>query len=327
MTIRRPRLWAVALAFASALLVAPAAAVPPASPRFTGADGLVYDSAPLVVPGLNGDLFYGPDFDVACGLARTMRVAMDLQARLAEIIRRSGRKVVYTVAPDKSAVLTSDLDRAHLPHGSCDAIGLRQQRHLLDHYPDPWYLPVRHLLDSQSRQTYLKTDLHWSTVGGSIFAKALATRLDPRLGREQRYDYGTVTFEGVLNGALGINEPETAQSAAPAGPVVVRPSLTSAQLAGPESFYDHRWRSRPARLTFPGRTVVLGDSYMAFALENVRPIFRQGRFLWVGHVDLDSVIKAIKAADTVVFEYVQVFLASYPLSSETFLRDLKRALR
>ena len=144
MTIRRPRRWAVALAFASALLVAPAAAVPPASPRFTGADGLVYDSAPLVVPGLNGDLFYGPDFDVACGLARTMRVAMDLQARLAEIIRRSGRKVVYTVAPDKSAVLTSDLDRAHLPHGSCDAIGLRQQRHLLDHYPDPWYLPVRH---------------------------------------------------------------------------------------------------------------------------------------------------------------------------------------
>jgi len=306
---------------------APQAATPPGAARFTGADGLLYESAPPVMPGLDGQLFYGADFDVACGLSSRMRVAMDRLAKLAAIIQRSGRKVVYTVGPDKSSVLTSEVDAATLPHGSCDSLGLKAQRHLLDHYPDPSYLPLRRKLERDTRQTYLVTDLHWSTVGASIFAKALATRLDPRLGREQRYQYGTTTFVGGLNGALGINQPETAQTATPAGRVEVRPSLTSPQVAGLESFYDHRWRSRPAALTFPGRTVVLGDSYMAFALDNVRPIFRQGRFLWVGHVDLDSVIRAIKDADTVVFEYVQVFLASYPLSSETFLRDLRRALR
>ena len=326
MTTRRPRQWAVALAFASALLVPPAAALQPATPRFTGADGLVYESAPLVVPGLNGELFYGPDFDVACGLAGRLRVAMDHQAELAQIIRRSGRKVVYTVAPDKSSVLTSDIDRANLPHGSCDATGLRRQRHLLDHYPDPWYLPARHLLDSQRRQTYLKTDLHWSTIGASIFAKALATRLDPRIGRAQRYSYGTTTGVGGLNVAQGVDEPETFETATPAGRAVVRTATGSRDWEVGDVF-DHRWVSSPARLTYPGRTVLLGDSFVVLALENLRPIFRHGRFLWVDHVDLDTVIKAIKHADTVVFESVQVFLASYPLSTQAFRHHLRQALR
>src|SRR4051812_42208013 len=90
--------------------------VEPPSGTFVAPDGHTYDSAPQVVEGLGGELYYGPDFDVACGLGKRYRYSMLAMTRLTRVIERSGRRAIWTVGPDKTSVLPGSLDLERLPH-------------------------------------------------------------------------------------------------------------------------------------------------------------------------------------------------------------------
>jgi hypothetical protein len=291
-----------------------------------GADGNTYPSAPVAVPGTGGQLFSGPDFDVACALGGRFRDSLDKLARLADIIERSGRTAVWTLGYNKSSVLPRRLVLDALPHGSCDRDGLRIQRRLVRTYDDPQYLPLADALAGSRRQTYFRTDQHWTTVGGAVFAKTLARRLSPSLARHQKYAYGTEQFQGMLNDIRGIYAPETAETASPAGRV--RTATRAGEWAGyPEIVFDHSWTSTPSRRTYPGRTLVVGDSFAWFALENLRPLFRHGRWMWFAYSDPDDVAQAIVDADTVVIEVYQLFTSMTTLTERPFLNKLRQALR
>jgi hypothetical protein len=305
--------------------------VEPPTGTFVGIDGVTYDSAPTVVEGLlDGELFYGPDFDVACGIGAGYINSMKAMTRLARTIAKSGRRVVWTGAPSKTSVLMDSLDTSLLPHGRCDRRGLNEQRRLIDGYPDPHYLQLRRKLANDPRQVYWRTDPHWTSVGGAVFAKSLASTLDPRIGRRQHYTLGTETRVGLFNQFLDDDTPETLQTALPRTSVRTRTARKSVEdyTGYPDIVLDHSWRSSPARKTWPGRTVLLGDSMMLFALANMRPIFRHGRFMWVEHVDVDDVVKAIVRADTVVLEVLQTFLPlTQVLVTKSFRRAVAKALR
>jgi alginate O-acetyltransferase complex protein AlgJ len=295
--------------------------------KLTGFDGVTYESAPAVVPGADGELFYGADFDIACGLGPAFGQAVDQLARLARLIEKSGRRVVYTVAPNKSAVRGDLLDPSLLPQGGCDAAGIAAQNKILDDQDDPNYLPLRHLLSASPHQAYWHTDPHWTSVGGSVFARALARRLDPRIANRQRYTYGTDTRVGMLNNLLGIAVPETSETALPATKVRVRSAPGTEQWAGyPDFIDDHRWITSPAKKAWPGRTVILGDSFTWYGLENLRPLFRHGRFVWFPVTRLHKVATAIAQADTVVIEVVQVFTAGTVIGNADFRKKVRVAL-
>jgi len=326
--MRRHRLLTAALASALALLVVPAAAAehqPPATPRLTGIDGLLYDSAPYAVPGDDGNLFFGYEFDIACGLGDGLRGPVARLAELARLIEHSGRRVVWTVAPNKSAVLGTEIDPALLPQGSCDTVGVELQNQVLDEVSDPTYLPVRRLLvkASSEQQIYWRTDPHWTTSGAVYFVQALARELDPRLARRQRYHYGTETRVGglELDGT-----PETVQTATPATKVTVR-SRTDPNWSYPTLVTDHSWVTGPRSRTYPGRTLLLGDSFMWYALENLRPLFRHGRFLWYAHSSEPVMLKALRRSDTVVIDAYQAFLPGSSIISSEFLAKVRRVLR
>jgi len=328
----RPRRLATLLVFL--LLVTPVAAAGSVSDRaastdsFQGIDGLSHPSAPLVVDTTAG-LFFGPDFDLACLYGADVLEPMRQMTRLARLISRSGRRVVWTGAPSKTSVLFDQLDAAGLPHGGCDSAGQRAQDRALDRYRDPAYLPIRKALAASPRQAYWRTDPHWTTVGASIWTRAVASALDPRLGRKQRYSYGTETAVGLFNSLREIDSPETVETAMPAGPVRSRTAKNSVQQwAGyPSGVSDYAWTSKPARLTWPGRTLVFGDSFSFYALPTLLPVFRHGRFMWIGTVDLDDVVAAIKDADTVVLEVYQSFLLiDSDLTSQAFRQKVRRAL-
>ena len=298
------------------------------SQRLHGIDGLFYDYAPVAVPGLGDELFWGPDFDLACGVGGRFERAMKAAARMARIIERSGRRVVWTLGLNKSAVLPERLDAATLPQGSCDTLGLAQQTKVITDFRDPNYLPLLNKLARSSHQVYFKTDPHWTTVGGSVFAKALATRLDSKLGRRQHYSYGTETRVGMLNYLRSIDTPETAETARPTTAVRVRTARGSADWGGyPELTYDHSWVTKPAHRTYPGHTLLFGDSFMMFALDSLRPLFRHGRWMWYAHTDLDDVVDAVRDADTVVIELAQIFTPGSYITSTSFKRHLRRVLR
>ncbi len=296
------------------------------SRKIVGANGKTYDTAPFVVPGLGGELFLGPDFDVACALGKRYVRAMKTYAKVAELIRESGRTVVFTAAPNKSSVFPNRLDLATLPHGPCDSKGIAAQTRVLKRFGDPDYLSLVEPLRATLHQAYWKTDPHWTSVGGSVFAKQLAHHLDPRLAKRQRYTYGTEVGLGMLAAHLGSEETETLETAFPNTGVKVKTGKGCADWAGyPTLIFDTCWASKPAKRTWPGRTLLLGDSFMMYALENLRPMFQQGTFMWLGHADRD-VAKAVRHSDTVVIEVAQLFVPGTIIATQSFRKALRREL-
>ena len=116
--------------------------------------------------------------------------------------------------------------------------------------------------------------------------------------------------------------------ATPAGKVKVRNAKGAPPWSGyPEFTFYNSWVSSPGRLTWPGRTLLLGDSFMWYALENLRPIFRRGEFIWFAVADdPEFLAKAIKKADTVVIEVYQMVTPGSPLASPAFRRHVMQAL-
>lgn len=303
-----------------------------ATDPFTGHDGVLHDPAPTVVPGLDGELFYGPDLDIACAAGSNTLRSMQETSKLARLIAASGRRVLWTAGPSKTTVLARRLDPAALPHGDCDALGLAEQIEVIDDFPasDSRFVPLRKELARTNNQVYFKTDPHWTTVGATTFVLAVARALDPRLANRQRYRFGQETRLGLFNDILGVSSPETAVTARPATRVRVRTSARSTEgwTGYPATTLDHSWRTRPAKRAWPGRTLLLGDSFMLYALENMRPLFREGRFMFIGHVNDDDVIRAIKRSDTVVFEILQTFAVfDSILTNKSFRSKLRAALR
>lgn len=292
-----------------------------------GTDGQIYQRSPVAVPGKDGHLFFGPDFDAACAQGNGFMKSMDALSKLARIIDKSGRTAVWTLGYNKSSVMPDKLDPKAFPHGDCDAKGLATQARIVREYQDPNYLPLADKLAGSRRQTYFKTDPHWSSVGGSVFAKALASHLDRKLGKRQHYSHGTELWQGMLNDLQGIYAPETVQTAFPDTTVTSTTRPTSADWSGyPTLIYDYSWKSSPARRTYPGKTLLIGDSFTMFSLQNIRPLFRHGHWMWYYHCDLDDVIDEIVASDTVVIQIFQLFTAGTTITEPKFLRKLRRAL-
>ncbi len=327
-----PRLTAALLAVAALALPVAATAAPHPSPAksFVGTDGNTYPSAPQVVTGINGELYYGPDFDIACGLGSRTRRTMHQIGELARVIERSGRTVVWAVAPNKSAVRPENLPDP-LPHGDCDARGLDDTGRVVARVRDRNFLPLRDRLAGYRRETYFHTDTHWTTVGGSLFARAVAKRLDPRVAALQTYEYGTEQRLGILTYFQGGTQLETAETAMPTTDVRSTTAPSSADQAWggyPQVTYDYAWDTRPAKRTIPGRTVILGDSFTMFALDNLMPLFRHGRFLWRGNLDESVEFRAVKRADTVVIEVAEVLAPlGSPVADPGYRRRLEQFLR
>jgi hypothetical protein len=294
---------------------------------FTGVDGLLYMPAETVVHGKDGVLYIGEDFDALCGVGRGFTTGLHRLARLSQLIERSGRRSLFALAPDKSSVVLSDLPDP-LPHGSCDQFGLERDRKVLDGYGDPDFVLVRRRL-ARTPDAFWKTDAHWSTVGGSVYAEEVARHLSRRLARAQRY----VTTQRTKLGDLEIFLPdavaETAPARLPANGVSTRPADGSPAFDSTfiKFYMDLSWTSTPARKTWPGRTLLLGDSFTYTALEPLMNLFHNGRFMWLGHTDTDDIVRAISRADTVIIEAVQRFASTTPAVTRSFYAAVRRGLR
>jgi hypothetical protein len=298
------------------------------SGQIRGLDGNTYPLAPIVVNGRDGMMFYGPDFDMACHYGDKLRRGFQHLAKLAKVISRSGRRVVFTVAPNKSMVENQYLGRGQLPHGACDQIGLQEQAKILDRYPDPNYLPLRKGLVQNSVQPYWKTDPHWTTVGGSVFSGQLAALLNPRVAAAQRLVPTEQTILGIFNETLAVNEPETAPAVRPGSRISVRTAPGSTEWDGlPQLVTDHSWISSPARKTIKGRALVIGDSFSQYALGTLRPLFHRGRFMWINHFTRDALLDAIGSSRTVVIEVAQFLVQRSEMGSKDLRRDVRKYLR
>jgi alginate O-acetyltransferase complex protein AlgJ len=295
-------------------------------PVYVGPDGIVHPGANVVIRGDDGYLFIGEDFDTACYDGDAFEDGLTRLARLSRLIEHYGKRVVFTVAPNKSSVATDEI--VHYPHGRCAKVGVAQQAKALDTFADPHYLPVHKWLASDKRQVYWRTDAHWDTVGSAVYAKHLARMFSPALAKEQHYQMTTRTKLGDLMEYLLTPLPETAPAALPHNGVRTRTKNGSDGFDPvSEVSFDHRWLSSPSAKTWHGDTLLVGDSFTYVGLEALRNLFRTGRFLWTAPYTLPVIVEGIKRADTVVIEVVQRFVTRSPLTTNKFYKQVRAALR
>jgi hypothetical protein len=294
---------------------------------FIGIDGLSHLVSPVAIPGKDGYIYLGADFDTACAFGAHLRPAMTRLSRLANILEKAGKRVFFTVAPNKSVVLKGKLP-TDAPQGACSRRGMNVQAKLLDRYKDPRYIPIREALVG-APHPYWRTDSHWNTIGTTVFAQHLALALDPTLARQQSYRKTKRTQLGDLSHYVPGVGAETEVARVPNNGVRTKPARGSAAY-DPSLEAVHTelsWTSKPVRRTYPGRTLILGDSFTYVASEALTNLFRRGRFMWVGFPDsVEDYSSAIKKADTVVFSVVQRYATITPLADRAFQDELKALL-
>lgn len=276
----------------------------PASQR-SGPGGAA--STPAVVRGKDGYLFVGKDFTNACSEAAKYEQSLKSLARLAEIIEASGRRVVFTVAPNKSSVIANDLPRA-VPRGDCALRAIERQNQLIDGIRHPLYVGIRRpLADAHAagRQVFFRTDTHWTMLGGAMYAQALATRLDPELAPRLRLEPLQHTRIGDLTKLIGLTSPESLTSATLSSGATVFPGAKKTTKGARPVYQPESWVTRPGKGLVQGHTLLLGDSFTGAALSSLRPIFAQGRFVVFRLVPQEQLISEIRSADTVVIEVIE----------------------
>lgn len=299
--------------------------------EFIGLDGKTYSRAPWTTDGRNGTKYFGEEFDTACGYGDRFDKGLKRYAKLARLIEKSGRRVLFTIAPNKSSVNKGDLIRSTMPHGRCSRLGMKRQERSLDAFHAPNYVPMRERMASlieSGQQAYWHIDSHWTTIGHTRVAYALARELDPELAAAQRYlVYGTRTITPDVAALIG--EPDVKETA-PRRHILTPVKIST--IPGSDDYHpvhgfttDHSWRTSPARLTWPGRTAVIGDSFMFLALESIRPLFRRGHFLWIGERSIPAIIEEMTRSNTVIIEIVQRYMPDSILTAPRTRAALRQA--
>jgi SGNH hydrolase-like domain, acetyltransferase AlgX len=282
------------------------------------------------VRGKDGYFFLGSEFTAACEFSDHFAASMRAWAKTAEIVEASGRTIVFSVAPNKSSVTTAELPEA-VPHGACAAHGIRAENAVMDSFRHPRYLSLRADLaaaHSSGRQVYWRTDSHWTTLGGAIYARALARELAPALAPRIEVRRGRLTKVGDLARLTGLTSTETVPSTVltTTGTVREDPGSPGYDLANP--VYDsQRWTTRPSDGLVTGRTVLVGDSFTYATLPTLRPLFARGTFVWIGYSSEREIIAEIVRSDTVVMSLAQRSVVTHLITTERFQRRLAARLR
>ena len=302
--------------------------LPPLPNLFLGYNGGIYDGSGWTVRGRHGTVYLGEEFDSACMTGDRFDTELSQIARFAQLIRQSGSRVIFTVTPSKTAVNKRDLPK-QMPHGDCDKQGIAAQDKILDSFTDPSYLPIRKTLErltAAKYPVYWKLDSHWTTLGSTLWGHAVAQELNPAIAKVQRYKKAKRTHVpdiAYVTGQTGVTESEVAlKTKTKVRTTYAAPGYSYKKLTG----FDISWTNRPKKKTWPGQTLLLGDSFTYLGMESLIPLFRSGRYMWLGHVDNLAVVQAVAESDTVVIEVAQRYVANSGLGDPLVQAQLVAAL-
>lgn len=288
----------------------------------------------FAIPGNDGYIFYGDDFPRACAARGRATAQLQSLDRLAQMLRARGKRVVLTVAPDKSSVMSGAL-RRDTPSLACFRQGDAQIRAAVARVvaTRPGWVNLFPTLDAMARtgpQPYWRRDTHWAPAGAAAYARAMAAAIDPRLAGRTALHPMTATKVGDSGRLLGITSSEriaTRVLTMPGGRVTRTWTVPKSSVAlYPE---DAEARSTATGPVWRGRTVIIGDSYTKWAMDSLRPLFANLTFVHQAHSPAATSVAALARADTVIIQVVERHLANtaLPLQSPGFLDLVRRGVR
>lgn len=286
---------------------------------------------PRVFEGLDGWLYFGDDVIEACRPRWTIAETLDRVRRLAGIVQRSGRRFVFTVAPDKTTIHAGRLPERFL--GQACLSGRKQEFWAaLKAARLPGYVDLRGPLERLQRESgapaYWRTDSHWNERSSGLYGMELARALHAGLLRDTRLTkIGQTTRYGDLGPLLGTPRGETIDQWRLLREGVSRVRQDDGQL--PVSFTTVNASTRAP--LFQPRTLLIGDSFTRNSLPWVTPYFANLTFLRSDapqEAGPDHVAEKVARSETVVFEMVErYFVGGHgEMLDDATLAALDRAL-
>lgn len=280
---------------------------------------------PQVIAGTDDWLYFGGDTHAPCEPELSLTDVMTSLERLKAAVEGSGRKLVLAVVPDKSTMVPEHLPSNYagkkcsierkaefwqaLNSSGLGAIDLRG--------------PLGIAQDAAGHPLYQASDTHWSPQGAAVFVQQVVNTLDPSLlngaaipglhqpageGPTQFVDLGSKSFAGDLSVMLGTQRSDTLTDIAVdrTGVAVFENGVEIPVTSIPESTgtpITYTATSTAAPL-YPGRTLVLGDSFYQRTRFMFTPFFAQLTMLH-NQSDGPTLSAAMVEADTVVVELVE----------------------
>ncbi|MFF4415087.1 hypothetical protein ACFYY8_21370 [Streptosporangium sp. NPDC001559] len=287
---------------------------------------------PRAIEGRNGWLYFGDDVIEACGPRWSVAETLERTRRLAEIVRRSGRRFVLTVAPDKTTAYPDELPERFLGQG-CLQRRKKEFWTALEAARPPGYMDLRGPLQRLRRETgaptYWRTDSHWNERSCGLYGTTLAQTLDPRLARgTSLVKIGQEPRVGDLGPMLGTPREEIIDRWSLVRQGVRRTKQDDTQL--PTSFSTAN-ASSGAPLYEP-RTLLVGDSFTRNSLPWITPYFADVTYLRSdapAKVGPGYVAEKVAGSETVVFEMVErYFVGGHgEMLDDATLAAIEKALR
>ena len=289
-------------------------------------------ATPEVLEGSDGYLFLAGAFDNACNSHGTpVSVSASLR-RFAEIILKSGRKIVVTVAPDKSSVMTDKLPMNN-PKAECWKTHQDQLWNALNEALIPGFIDLRTIFrntESKNRTPlYLRQDSHWNQEGSLVALEKVVSAFQPGVWNKSEIRYnGPTEYTGDLETIRGGTKTDEA-------PVF---GVNRPQISVVKSQYDAGYTpgyrrlsemSGPSGSLVSGKSLLFFDSFGMAAIEQIVPYFEKLETMHFSNFLIDIWIDLIMKADNVWLLSVERSLEyrlTYDMGSVTFLDALDKAL-
>ena len=295
-------------------------------PAFGGA------ATPQVLEGSDGFLFLKDAFDAGCNPHGTPQSVSANLKRFADIIQRSGRKIVVTIAPDKSSILTDKLPRDN-PQSECHRVHQDQLWKALAEADIPGYIDLRKALRDAVVQTreplFLRQDSHWDSAGSLVAIKQVVKKFDTGIWSDSEIAFnGELDYTGDLEAMRGGSKTDQSPFFS-----VNRPSIKVVQSQYDEAYPPGYRRlsemSGPDESLIQGNTLMFFDSFGMAAIEQVVPYFKKLETMNFNNFETNSWIEIIKASQNVWFLCVErsvEYRLTYDMGKAGFLDALDKAL-
>lgn len=266
-------------------------------------------SNPKVLVGDAGWLFLAEDLDNACNPAVPVREALANVSALHDLLSRYGKRLVFTVAPDKTTFMDDRLRSS--PQLECARFFKAELWRLLATDPPKGYVDLRNLLEAERTNTgellYRRLDTHWNKRAAVFATRAIADAFDPALWESSKVVRAQdMTVEDDLARMLGKRSQEQTPNFGLGRDVrrTVLAEQKSKVVDSPDAFHVTNQAKAEVPLV-PGRTTYFYDSFGAVLFPFLSTLFVdiEGRSHLMTPPEM--LTDRIADADTVIYEVVE----------------------
>jgi len=289
-------------------------------------------ATPQVLEGKDGYLFLKDAFDAACNGHGTPQSITDNVKRFADIIQRSGRQIVISIAPDKSSVLVDKLPEKNV-QSECHRTHQDQLWKSLSDAGIPGYVDLRSALikevERNRRPLYFRQDSHWNQEGSLVAVREVVEKFQPNI-----WDGNAVTFAGVTSYTGDLEAMRGGSKVDETPNFAINRSQIRLVSSQQDENYPPGYRrlsemSGPVGSLIKGKTMLLFDSFGMGAIEQIVPYFQKMKTVHFETFQAEKWIEEIKAADNILFMCVERGLGyrlTYDMGNSKFLDALDNAL-